>query len=214
MLLQAAASWLLGIAGATGVAVTAATTPRQRVSLDGEWNFSLHAPAAAGALLGPVQTGTILVPGSWEAQGFGTQTVQMHHQVLTGDNARGQRGAVGVYTQSLKLPAPCPAAHRPVFMVDQVRTRNVCRSRHCYDYLRGLAAIMKCVTAVCMNGMISSCRPGHPSPRDFQGGQPGAGRAHRLPHTLRGSAHCGNGRGVLLWLRVHSGGHPRRGACL
>ena len=85
---------------------------RHVYSLDGDWNLQLQG--------GDNQSGPIKVPGSWEGQGFGTETVQMRHQVLTGDNARGARGVVGVYSKLLKFPAePCPAGHKAVFMVDQ-----------------------------------------------------------------------------------------------
>eukprot|EP01052_Picozoa_sp_SAG31_P023448 SAG31_NODE_1933_length_6879_cov_3.230973_3_plen_812_part_00 len=87
-------------------------TARHAYSLDGEWNLQLQGANN--------QSGPIKVPGSWEGQGFGTETVQMWHQVLTGDNARGARGVVGVYSKPLKLPAePCPAGHKVFFMVDQ-----------------------------------------------------------------------------------------------
>ena len=105
------AFWLLALHCLTVTdCVTTTLHTRQSVSLDGTWQFSLYAPSAssdAGGELGPVvQTGTIQVPGSWEAQGYGNETVQMYHQVLTGDNAKGARGAVGVYTLSAKIP-PC-----------------------------------------------------------------------------------------------------------
>ena len=77
--------------------------------LDGEWDFALSAPA---------QTGKIMVPGSWEAQGYGNETVQMKHQVLTGDNARGKKGAVGVYSKSVVIE-PCDEGGAAVFMVDR-----------------------------------------------------------------------------------------------
>ena len=96
------------------------TRGRQAFSLDGTWKFSLHAPSGGGDALGPaVQTGTIQVPGSWEAQGFGNETVQMYHQVITGDNAKGERGAVGVYTLSTEIP-PCDDSQaKRVFTVDR-----------------------------------------------------------------------------------------------
>ena len=50
-------------------------------------------PAAFSHVTHPPQptrcTGTIQVPGAWEAQGYGSATAQMLHQVVTGDNARG-----------------------------------------------------------------------------------------------------------------------------
>jgi hypothetical protein len=84
---------------------------RQSLSLDGEWRLQLQS--------GSNQSGSIQVPGSWEAQGFGTETVQMHHQVVTGDIAHGARGVVGVYTKKIKMPKQCPAGHKAFFMVDQ-----------------------------------------------------------------------------------------------
>ena len=41
-------------------------------------------------------SGVIQVPGSFEAQGFGNETVQMRWQVLTGDRVKGRKGAVGI----------------------------------------------------------------------------------------------------------------------
>eukprot|EP01052_Picozoa_sp_SAG31_P017558 SAG31_NODE_1206_length_9388_cov_7.855420_2_plen_1278_part_00 len=88
-------------------------TARQSLSLDGAWNFTLI--GAQGN-----QSGSIQVPGSWEAQGFGTETVQMRHQVLTGDNAHGGRGVVGLYTKKVnRADISCPARHTAFLMVDQ-----------------------------------------------------------------------------------------------
>lgn len=82
---------------------------RLSLSLDGEWGFTLSVGN---------QSGSIAVPGSFEAQGFGNETEQMWHQVLTGDNARGGRGVAGTYTKVVKPPV-CPAGHTPYFMIDQ-----------------------------------------------------------------------------------------------
>ena len=86
---------------------------RETANLDGAWQFSLLNPAGAGTT-GGTQSGTILVPGSWEAQGYGNQTLTMRSQVTTGTNA----GAVGTYTKQLSLPICAPGAST-VFMVDQ-----------------------------------------------------------------------------------------------
>lgn len=86
-----------------------AAAARQSLSLDGQWGFKLSVGG---------QSGTIAVPGSFEAQGFGNETQQMWHQVLTGDNARGGRGVAGIYTKTVKPPS-CPAGHTPFFTVDQ-----------------------------------------------------------------------------------------------
>lgn len=101
-------------------AAAGTTRGRQAFSLDGTWKFSLHAPTSGGDALGPaVQTGTIQVPGSWEAQGFGNETVQMYHQVFTGDNAKGERGAVGVYSLSTEIPPCADSQAKQVFTVDR-----------------------------------------------------------------------------------------------
>ena len=47
-----------------------ASTSRQSVSLEGEWDFTLIEPAAAGPGFSNLN-GTILIPGSWQAQGCG-----------------------------------------------------------------------------------------------------------------------------------------------
>ena len=73
----------------------------QSTSLDGVWDFRLLAPPTRVANLqheGPepasepveLSKGTIMVPGSWEAQGYGAETAQMRWQVLTGEPARGK----------------------------------------------------------------------------------------------------------------------------
>eukprot|EP01052_Picozoa_sp_SAG31_P051204 SAG31_NODE_12051_length_974_cov_0.640000_1_plen_183_part_00 len=103
-------------AAAAGAAATAGEFRRQRVSLDGpSWNFALHAPVVgvdASTTLGPVvKRGRIVVPGSWEAQGYGNSTASMRSQVLTGDSAKGSRGAVGVYTTNVTLDE-CTAESR------------------------------------------------------------------------------------------------------
>jgi len=59
-----------------------------------------------------------MVPGSWEAQGFGNQTIQMKWQVLTGDRVKGRKGAVGVYKKTVSVP-PCAGGGTPIFTVDQ-----------------------------------------------------------------------------------------------
>ena len=83
---------------------------REVVSLDGEWQFALQQPAPDGP-----QSGTIQVPGSWGAQGYGNETTAMRTQVVTGLNT----GAVGTYTKHVALP-PCSApGAKTVFMVDQ-----------------------------------------------------------------------------------------------
>ena len=87
-----------------GVAATAPAV-RQVVSLDGEWQFELLAGDNV------TQRGTIQVPGAWEAQGYGTETVTYRSQVVTGQNT----GAVGVYTKKLVL-SPCKACEvKPFF---------------------------------------------------------------------------------------------------
>lgn len=90
--------------------------PRQPVSLDGEWQFALlSGSAGAGDSQVLVQSGTIQVPGAWEAQGYGNETATMRSQVVTGQNT----GAVGVYTKQLTL-SPCQApGAKHVFTVDQ-----------------------------------------------------------------------------------------------
>ena len=108
---------LLAVAAAVETA-----SGRQSVLLDGaDWNFQLHEAQLADADAGAAnQSGTIGVPGCWEAQGFGKQTVQMNHQVTTGDNAGGKQGAVGVYSKTVSL-APCSVkGARAVLTVDQV----------------------------------------------------------------------------------------------
>ena len=101
------------------VAVAGPVSGRTSISLDGEWNFKLLAPrppprpmedlnnGAAQEELLLLAVGTIGVPGSWEAQGYGTETVQMHWQVLTGENARSIPPA-----PSPRPPAP-PLASAP-----------------------------------------------------------------------------------------------------
>jgi beta-galactosidase/beta-glucuronidase len=88
-------------------------TGRMTTSLDGEWSFVLVQPSASN------QSGKIMVPGSWEAQGYGNETVQMRKQVLTGDNAKGSEGAVGIYTKTVMLPPCAVAGAKAVFTVDQ-----------------------------------------------------------------------------------------------
>jgi hypothetical protein len=60
-----------------------------------------------------------MVPGSWEAQGYGNETEQMRKQVLTGDSAKGSEGAVGIYTKTVTLPPCSVAGAKAVFTVDQ-----------------------------------------------------------------------------------------------
>ena len=91
---------------------------RQSASLDGEWNFTLREPKAPGF---SDESGTITVPGSWEAQGFGNETIQMWHQVRTGDNVKGTKGAVGIYTRTVSLDECAVSGARAVFMVDPSR---------------------------------------------------------------------------------------------
>ena len=107
-----------------GTATAAAATRGRPVELDAgssggvrevatltKWQFSLVQPPPGGG----TQTGSILVPGAWEAQGYGNETATMRTQVVTGGNM----GAVGTYSRKLTL-APCstPGANT-IFMVDQ-----------------------------------------------------------------------------------------------
>ncbi|MDD3587448.1 MAG: hypothetical protein PHQ75_09710, partial [Thermoguttaceae bacterium] len=59
------------------------TPVRQRIPLDGTWDFSLKEPAplpAATVNQGHVKTsGTIQVPGIWEVQGYGQPTDKVRH---------------------------------------------------------------------------------------------------------------------------------------
>ena len=59
---------LLLLVGAVTAASADSGGVRQVVSLDGEWNFSLQQLGAGGSSMQQQQSGTILVPGSWEAQ--------------------------------------------------------------------------------------------------------------------------------------------------
>lgn len=117
--------------GVSVLVVAAAVAPsggRQVVSLDGEWQFALLASdtspgdgdsvcrdgrdSGCGTVL---QSGTIQVPGAWEAQGYGNETATMWTQVMTGQNT----GVVGLYTKRLALsPCQAPGAQH-VFMIDQ-----------------------------------------------------------------------------------------------
>lgn len=88
---------LLAAAGLLSCGASARIT----FSLDGDdWEFQLSDPPLSGK---------ISVPGAWESQGFGAETVQMRWQVLTGDNAKGQTGAIGVYQKAL-VNLSCPAS--------------------------------------------------------------------------------------------------------
>ena len=93
---------------------------RQSLSLDGEWDFALVEPSAAGAGF-TNQSGTILVPGAWQSQGYGNSTSTMKRQVLTGEVARmtGTLGAVGIYTKTVAVPPCATTEHRHVFTVDR-----------------------------------------------------------------------------------------------
>eukprot|EP01048_Picozoa_sp_COSAG05_P011443 COSAG05_NODE_1078_length_5954_cov_7.170794_5_plen_370_part_00 len=100
---------MLTTLAAAAVSVVAGGSARQAVSLDGEWQFTLLNPT------GDTQSGSIQVPGSWEAQGYGNETATMRTQVVTGLNT----GAIGTYTKKLVLP-PCSApGDSTVLMVDQ-----------------------------------------------------------------------------------------------
>ena len=59
------------------------------------------------------------VQGSWEAQGFGNSTDSMRTQVLTGDSAKGARGAVGVYTVNVTLDECTVDGATVVFTIDR-----------------------------------------------------------------------------------------------
>ena len=83
---------LIGLVAAAVAVARPASAGRVTISLDGEWGFKLLAPrpppSDAGLLT--LAAGTIMVPGSWEAQGYGSETATMRWQVLTGENARGK----------------------------------------------------------------------------------------------------------------------------
>jgi hypothetical protein len=107
----------LSLASSSAGASVSSNGARRTTLLDGQWGFRLDQPPVNNQPAS-TQTGTIMVPGSWEAQGFGNETVQMHTQVVTGDRAKTTKGAVGTYTKSVTI-APCPNGAAAVFMVDQ-----------------------------------------------------------------------------------------------
>jgi len=82
---------------------------RRAFVLDGEWGFNLSEPAMSGK---------IIVPGAWEAQGYGTDAARMRWQVLTGDEAwaQGKLGAYGIYSK--KAHPVCAAGERAILIVD------------------------------------------------------------------------------------------------
>jgi hypothetical protein len=72
------------------------------------------------------QSGKITVPGAWEAQGYGNQTVQMHTQVLTGDTVKGKTGAVGRYSRTVTLPQCSVAGSRVMLIVGRLAVALTC----------------------------------------------------------------------------------------
>ncbi len=63
---------------------------RQKISLDGEWDFSLiEADGSQG------QSGKINVPGAWDAQGYGKATEKVHNNFI----------GIGRYSREIEIPA-------------------------------------------------------------------------------------------------------------
>ena len=147
---------LLAVAGCC--LVRAVAGQRDTICLDGQWDFALS----------DNHVGTINVPGSWEAQGFGNETVQMRTQVLTGDRTHTTKGAVGVYTKSVQVPACTVAGAKSMLMVDQVkdfrlvfsmRVKALRMKKHC-DERRWRVTYSICVVPNCCNLCTEpACRP-------------------------------------------------------
>ena len=81
-----------------------------RLSLDGMWNFALDPDdrvtkqlAAAGKKI----NGTIVVPGAWQAQGYGLPSFTMHHAM----------NGVGIHSRDIVLPPGFEDAGRRLFFV-------------------------------------------------------------------------------------------------
>lgn len=103
----------LGIALSSRQPAGALGTQRQSLSLDGgEWTLTLDPADPATARIkasGGKTTGPIVVPGAWEAQGFGEETTTMKNQFI----------GVGTYTRNVSLPPAfaSPSAGSSVWLV-------------------------------------------------------------------------------------------------
>ena len=87
-----AAAWVL-------VSPIAFAGPRQVLNLDGPWAFRMDPANAGEAEQWYANTvsfpDTILVPGAWEAQGFGDETEKLHHHFI----------GKGWYKRQVEIPA-------------------------------------------------------------------------------------------------------------
>jgi len=96
-----------------------AAEARQTLSLDGSWDFALdqknpatHRISAAGGKV----SGKIEVPGAWQAQGYGEETVALKHQWM----------GVATYSRQVPLPASfADTSEQRLFLVAERPQRSV-----------------------------------------------------------------------------------------
>jgi beta-galactosidase/beta-glucuronidase len=93
------AKTLLATVAAAGQLLVATSQSRESLSLDGSgWILTLdpsHPTTRRLAARGAKTSGGITVPGAWEAQGFGDETVQMKHQYI----------GAATYSRTVRLPS-------------------------------------------------------------------------------------------------------------
>lgn len=90
---------LLLLSTLAGAAAASSETPRQTVSLDGSWSFQLD-PDSVGRKEqwykdARLLSGRIVVPGAWDAQGYGPETDKMRHNFI----------GRGWYKRTVDIPA-------------------------------------------------------------------------------------------------------------
>ena len=106
----ATTGWALLCAVAALCPTTIAAQGKKTLSLDGTWNFALDPDNRVTKLLvagGKKTNGTIVVPGAWQAQGYGQETFTMHHAM----------DGVGIFSRDIALPAGFEGAGRRLFFV-------------------------------------------------------------------------------------------------
>ena len=106
----ATTGWALLCAAAALCTTTIAAQGKKTLSLDGTWNFALDPDNRVTKLLvagGKKTNGTIVVPGAWQAQGYGQETFTMHHAM----------DGVGIFSRDIALPAGFEGEGRRLFFV-------------------------------------------------------------------------------------------------
>ena len=95
--------------------MVSSVSARLTLSLDGTWHFTMLPSSASPQQLGSKTSGDIVVPGAWQAQGYGESTATMRHQYI----------GAAAYERSVEVPAAYLRPGQSVWLVVERAERSV-----------------------------------------------------------------------------------------